>query len=350
MKYIITIWTLLFYSLLGAQNSDEQISFSSKHLNDSRQIWISIPKNQANKAFPTAYLIGSNSDDFRKSILKNEFIVVGIETRNSKSDFLNSEARTNYLNFLTKELIPYINKHYSCNSVRMISGHSLAGGLVMEALHKVSDHFSFYMASSPTLNVINTGSFNESNFSSLKSLYFNIGLNENYPQLEQANHAFHFKLDSLKPVDLRWKFEVMKDETHETNAYTGFCRGYSFYKSLFSVPDSIIGQSIEDIVNYANAINTSFGVQVNIDEQVLMPNMMINLQNRNYNNVQTTLQYMATKQSELFNTEVEVLLNITEIIEKQGDKTTALALYQLIADKTNHQFAKIKVLDLNRKK
>ncbi|MCU4174181.1 alpha/beta hydrolase [Carboxylicivirga sp. N1Y90] len=324
------------------------IDYVSTNLNDSRRIFISAPDDFTEHKYPVAYLIGAQENDFRASILMNEFVVVGIETKDFKKDFLSEESRALYLQFLKEELIPYIEKEYQSTSVRLMAGHSLAAGMVIEALLKDEDLNTFYIATSPTLQLIDTTGLDQWKSTELKALYFNIGLNENYPQLEAANHAFHFKLDSLKPANLQWKFEVMKDETHETNAYTGFCRGYSFYKSLSSVPDSLLGQSIDNIVNYASNLKEKYGLSVAIDETVMMPNILINLGEQNFDEVKMCIEYMANEQSDLFADQIDVVLDVVDAINKSGEKEMALGLYQFIVEKIDDPIAKIMVHELTR--
>jgi hypothetical protein len=280
--------------------------------------------------------------------LQHEFITVGIESKDFKSDFLNQEGRHHYIKFLNEELIPYVDSLYPTISLRFITGHSLAGALVFDALLNSPDAFSFYIATSPALQVINTDEVKLSLFSNQKGLYFNIGLKENYPQLEEANHALHFKLDSLKPKNLLWKFEVMKDETHETNAYTGFCRALTYYRSLTTLPDSLRGESIDKIIAYTNLINNELDIIVKVNEKVVMSNILINLDAGRYANVQSALHYMANTYSQFFIDEAKVMFEIIEFIEKKGKKEIALDLYQLLVDKADHPSSKVKVIELER--
>lgn len=347
MKYLLLSFTLFFCGLTNAQSLSD-FSFESEHLNATRKIWLSIPSDSSRFEFPCIYLLGAQNNDFRIGILQDDFIIVGIESQDSKSDFLNDQGRENFFNFLREELIPYIDEQQASNASRFISGHSLAGGFAVDVLIKAPELFSFYMTSSPTLHVVNHKVIQHTNFTELKALYFNIGQGENYPQLEAANHAFHFTLDSLAKENFQWKFEVMKGETHETNEYTGFCRAYSFYKSLSSVPDSIIGYSIQEIVAYTDKMKADFGIEVKIDEKLMMSNILINLNDKEYLKVKHTLEFMANNHPQLFADQIDLILEITDSFKNNGEKELALKLYKFIVAKTNDPIAKIMVHDMTR--
>ncbi len=344
MKYLFLSVAFSCLQWLSAQS----INFKSNILGEHRTVWISTPQNLDEQKQTCIYLIGARANDFRASILQDEFICIGIESQDIKADFLKEEDRKQYLSFLTQELIPYVDGLYPTIGSRFISGHSLAGALVIEALIKAPQAYSFYIATSPALHSINCASIDSTQYSHLKGLYFNIGSKENYPQLSASNHALHFKLDSLKTKNLQWKFEVMKDETHETNAYTGFCRALTYYRSLTALPDSLRGESIDKIITYTNSLQNQYGVSITLNEKVVMSNILINLDARNYGHVQSAMHYLANNYSQFFSEEAKVMFEIIEFIEKRGKKDIALDLFQVLEEKTDHPSAEIKVIELKR--
>ena len=57
-----------------------------------------------------------------------------------------------FLEFITSELIPYIDKNYATSKHRTIIGHSLGGLLVCQALLEKHDFFDHYLAIDPALS------------------------------------------------------------------------------------------------------------------------------------------------------------------------------------------------------
>src|SRR6202012_3769275 len=57
----------------------------------------------------------------------------------------------NFLDFIGKELIPYIDAHYPTTTYRVISGHSLGGLAVINALFNHPQLFKGYIAIDPSI-------------------------------------------------------------------------------------------------------------------------------------------------------------------------------------------------------
>lgn len=146
---------------------------------DSFYLYIRIPKNyySENKSYPVLYLLdGDISFNMATSIVRYlqygkdvpEIIIVGIgygsmmndEKINfrerdytfSKNDlFKQSGGGINFLNFIKKELIPFVDKNYKTNDVRILNGFSLGGLFTTYTLLKEKNLFSSYIAGSPYL-------------------------------------------------------------------------------------------------------------------------------------------------------------------------------------------------------
>jgi hypothetical protein len=187
----------------------------------------------------------------------------------------------------------------------------------------------------------------ETSFSKTTFLYFNIGSRENYEQLEMANDYLFKKLDSLKIENLKWKYEVLADETHETNEFTGFCRGYSYFKSLSTIPDSLLSKNINSIVKYVKDVGTQLGNEVIVGESIFMPNLLINLNAENYENVYDGLKFIAEFNSAFFINESKIMIEIVDEIKKKGNYDIAKQGYQLIYDKTKSEIALVKLSEFD---
>ncbi|OOQ59263.1 alpha/beta hydrolase-fold protein [Mucilaginibacter pedocola] len=67
------------------------------------------------------------------------------------SEFKTSGGADNFLNFITTELIPYINKKYPTNGDNTLWGHSFGGLFVINALLTQPSAFKSYIAADPSL-------------------------------------------------------------------------------------------------------------------------------------------------------------------------------------------------------
>ena len=150
MKTIfITFAFLLFSFCLKAQN-DENITIgkkeviTSKVLNENRTLWIYTPNNTSQnpnpeKRYPVLYLLDGSAHFYSTvGIIQQhsqangngtlpEMIVVAIENTNRVRDFIPSNALDNpnpFIEFLSSELIPHIDKNYKTAPYKMLVGHS----------------------------------------------------------------------------------------------------------------------------------------------------------------------------------------------------------------------------------
>lgn len=354
IKTLLTLSIFFLCQLIFGQTNYEDIvigksfELSSKHLKASRPVYVTYPDDYQNQSYPLAIIVGAETNDFRTSILKDEFVVLGIRSEDFKADFLNSSSRMDFLKFLVDELLPFAEQEFNASQIRFITGHSLAGLLVVEALILMPDAFSFYVSTSPALQLADRNAMNTIRIDQPKGFYFSIGRNEGYPQLEQANHAFHFQLDSLLIPQLHWKFEVIKDETHKSNAYTGFCKGYSFYSSFSTVPDSILNKDIVSIEKYIANMNRQFGIKIPIDEDVLMPHILLNFSDKLYANIAETIKYISINQPELIKQETDIMLELARELRIKGGREMAYDTFKIIFELTGHEESKRNMEELKQ--
>ncbi|UUC45802.1 alpha/beta hydrolase [Flavobacterium cerinum] len=193
LKNLFLINLLLLSTALFAQSQNQPIAFgtsavlSSSILNENRTINIYIPEEyneNSDTKYPVIYILdGGVEEDFfhLAGIVRfntqswiNRFpksIVVGIENTNRRRDFTFAVSNTDfiekegfkkssfpqygesqkYIDFLEKELQPYLEKNYRVNEQKTIIGESLAGLLATEILLKRPHLFQNYIIISPSL-------------------------------------------------------------------------------------------------------------------------------------------------------------------------------------------------------
>jgi predicted alpha/beta superfamily hydrolase len=147
-------------------------------LNENRVLNIYLPDDyDKNLKYPVIYLLdGAADEDFIHIVGIVQFntfpwiarmpksIVVGIANTNRKLDFTSVSTResdqklipknggsANFIAFLEKELLPYVEKQYSTNGSKTIIGQSLAGLLATEILFTKPQLFNKYLLISPSL-------------------------------------------------------------------------------------------------------------------------------------------------------------------------------------------------------
>ena len=222
----------------------------SSILAEQRDVIVSLPESyqrDAARRYPVLYVLDGSSQSAHTAEsarlmarigVMPEIIVVGItangENRQrdytppymlAESDEKNGSAgKANlFLHFLETELIPYIEQNYRATSTRMLAGHSRGGLFVMYSLLEKPDLFSARFAYSPALWRDDDRIVAELD-KSLKArnvnptfLYLSLGDGEN----EKMSGAFRKAVDVLQtsaPPALRWRTDITRGATHETNA------------------------------------------------------------------------------------------------------------------------------------
>lgn len=136
-------------------------------LNERRTVWVYVPAPEANpdmtpKRFPVLYLLDGDAHfGFTGSLLKQlsegfnhalpEMIIVGIPNTNRMRDLTPTHIRNTrtipdstvfretgggpaFLDFLEKELFPFVESKYPATPYRLLAGHSLGGLMVADAM------------------------------------------------------------------------------------------------------------------------------------------------------------------------------------------------------------------------
>lgn len=205
----------------------ETVEIKSDELNENRIINIYLPQNydvNSSKTYPVIYLLDGSADEdfihvsgltqfaaFSWINIMPETIVVGIANVDRQRDFTypsNNEEDQNdlptsgksekFINFIEKELQPFVDEQYKSNSVKTIVGQSLGGLLTTEILFKKPELFDNYIIISPSLwwDDESLLKYELKNFPSEKSIYIAVGkegktmqrlAKELYDKIENSN-------------------------------------------------------------------------------------------------------------------------------------------------------------------
>ncbi|MCC6411820.1 MAG: alpha/beta hydrolase [Saprospiraceae bacterium] len=177
MKSIFVNSVLLLLSFcVRAQNDDDifigkKVVISSKILNENRKIWIYTPdftsqSTSPEKRYPVVYLLDGEAHFYSTvGIVQQlsqangngvlpEMIVVAIENTNRLRDLVPSGdlTRTNpFVEFLSAELIPFVDKNYNTAPYKLLIGHSLGGLTAIDILINAPHLFNACIAIDPSM-------------------------------------------------------------------------------------------------------------------------------------------------------------------------------------------------------
>ena len=166
----------------------ETIELQSSILGETRELYIYQPQGLWNRDenmtnLPVIFVLDAESQfnhtattvDFLSIATNgNDFmprsLVVGIATNNNRISDLTPVVDTNFpgsgggaqfLEFITEELIPYIDNNYETSKHRTIIGHSLGGLIAFEALLRKRTYFDNYLIIDPASGFANETIIND---------------------------------------------------------------------------------------------------------------------------------------------------------------------------------------------
>jgi predicted alpha/beta superfamily hydrolase len=219
----------------------ERRVIASKILGEDRPLNIVLPANYApDKAYPVVYALDGDARHIPlvaegMQAAHAELIVVGVENVDRSRDMFPDPlpARRNqggggarFLEFLTTELIPYVESKFAVNGYRVISGQSNSGFFVLYAMLHAPNVFDAYLASSPMVGWdwemirVESTDLLTSSPSFPKSLFMNQGETD-LDQVTEYLPAYVKLLREISPADFRWKNEMVEGSGHvPDNSYT----------------------------------------------------------------------------------------------------------------------------------
>lgn len=211
-----------------------------------------------------------------------ELIVVAITSTVRVRDYTQTDWPSHWVggggakyfkSFLSKELIPNIEKEYRTNSVRILSGHSSSGQFALYTLASEPSLFHAYFAISPSLNWDNNlpqRSLEESfeHTDSLKSfLYF--AWSDDFGEALADDQRLLRTIETKAPKGFRWVGKGYPDETHgsipllsQIDALRQFYRGYRLHNDL-------LDKGFEFAENHFQKVSEEVGYPIHVPEGII---------------------------------------------------------------------------------
>jgi len=293
-KPVITIFiTALFINISTAYAKVRGESIldhlTSKVLGEQRELIVHLPNNYHQNSelkYPVLYLLDGQRnfghavgslDLLNQSYMAEEMIIIAIKNTHRTRDFTPSYDESynrwgvsggadNFLDFIEKELIPYVNINYRTNNVKILSGHSLGGLLAIYSLQSRPQLFQAHFAFSPSLwwhnQMIFKGAEEFLANADQKSnvLYLNLGNEDGH--MRSAFDRYVNLLEARKPKGLTFNSEINEQENHSTSALVGQTKAYRFLNSVHQCPEEVITEGLSAIERFYKSLSKKYGYQI----------------------------------------------------------------------------------------
>ncbi|WP_430468557.1 alpha/beta hydrolase [Winogradskyella ouciana] len=241
----------------------ETVTFHSSVLDENRTLNIYLPQNyvaDSTKTYPVIYLLdGALDEDFIHIAgivqfgsfswinMVPESIVVGIANvdrkrdftypttiEQDKKDFPTSGKSENFINFIEKDLQPFIKAHYRTEGTRTIIGQSLGGLLATEIVYKKPELFDNYIIVSPSLWWDNQSllQLEPKAYHSEKQIYVAVGKEGEI--MERDAKSLYQNLEANKKENTKVYFQFLEAQDHGDALHLAV---YGAFEVLFEKED-----------------------------------------------------------------------------------------------------------------
>jgi len=281
--FLVFGFSVLISGICSGQNKGDDVVIGkydkifSEVLDEERTLLVSVPEgfDHSNVKYPVLYVLDGYESSFVSAVADiariqyeiSPIILVAIANTNRNRDMIPDNEAQKFLEFMTSELFPYIEKKYRADNYRILYGGSNAGLFVLYSFLENPDSFSSYIASSPTIGwsydtIVNkTKTFSNKQSHLNKFLYIINGGRDDLDQVITKFPEYIPMLEALKEKGLRLNISFLPDEEH-----VPFISLHSGLLSLFegyTYPDGMRKKGGLDAVKaYYNRFSEKFGYEV----------------------------------------------------------------------------------------
>ncbi|MCP4203619.1 MAG: hypothetical protein GY769_16995 [bacterium] len=305
--------SLLFLSLIppAAADSPEPMPFaerrtlSSKVLGEDREVLVSTPQGYGTgqKSYPVLYLTDGDAHLLHTAgtvgfLATNglipELIIVGIPNTDRNRDlsptratitrddgtvmeFPTSGGAEEFLEFISTELMPFVEKSYRTQPFKILAGHSLGGLFSTYTFVSQPDLFQAYIAVSPALSWDDQLALKlaEELFADRKKLnktYF-MTLGDEPGQMEEAWNGLRTLLADTKIDGFAWGARQMKDENHGSvvlrSHYFGLQKVFEDWQLPRDPETGEVPGGLDAVVAHYQGISEKYGFSITPPEQII---------------------------------------------------------------------------------
>lgn len=294
-KLFLPAILFLFCTALYAQETkkdsrSQELTIISSALDENRDISIYLPADYARSdiKYPVLYLLDGPAHLQHASAAVDYLnirghipgiIVVSIHNIDRTRDFspVHVEAAPTtggaekFLAFLSKELIPKMDKDYRTAGFNILLGHSFGGTFIGYSLLAEPDLFDAYLAVSPALMyadnyVVNEASEKLKPFKKTKYFYMTVGNEERY---FEALEEYASIMKEKAGESVEFKYVKLMDEDHGTTPYLTTFTGLKFIFRDWRLPPDMQEASLETLDKHYRTVSQKYGMEVKTPEFVI---------------------------------------------------------------------------------
>jgi len=330
----------------------ETVTIHSEILNEDRTLYIYTPAgyDYTDNRYPVMYMLDGADNFVHVSGIIHylsgvgripQMIMVAIPNTRRTRDltptgwegYPSSGGAENFMNFLDRELIPYIDQNYRTQPYRILAGHSLGGIFAIYTLMEKPDLFGAYIACSPALGwddgvmVERAKSFFQKQARLDKFLYITLG-NEG-DEIYSLVKEFTDTIRRTRPKDFKWEFAYMENESHSSIVHRSVYDGLEKLYENWAITGQEAATGLNAILDHYRKLTDRFGYKVDPSE------MFLNNLGYEFLNARDLEQALAIFKYniELYPQSANVYDSYGEGLERDGQPEKALENYRTAYDK-----------------
>ena len=245
----------------GPATSLETVEIESEIYGSKRKLWINLPSEYNDYPEMKFHLhvvfdghvkalselaMATISNFSEYEMTAPPVITIGIFHENRFAELLPKREANKFLEFLTNEVLPYMDSNYRVANFRVLHGHSNGGQFATYAMLKRPDLFHGVIAASPSMLVEDTSNF-FAQFDTLfnsefqnKTFVFSMG-DKGRNDIAYRPFALCLRDFLVKnaPSDFRWKFINLPENAHMSTPILTFPKAYKFLYSNWLLSESL---------------------------------------------------------------------------------------------------------------
>jgi predicted alpha/beta superfamily hydrolase len=246
MKLTVVVFFLMLPFYLFSQEKNytiDTIQIKSEVLKENRNIIIFKPQGILNRdSVKFLYFIDGEFSNYWYHELQKRFgdstsdvIAVGIINSDRRRDLLYVNGADKFLEFITTELIPEVEKDYKTKT-RILYGHSFGGAFTIYSLINKPDFFNCYIAASPTpiMGLVKKEDYQRVDSLSKNKIVFYFGFgSKDMKQVRKWAQVLKDNLTGMEFKNFDWRFKVFKGKSHNSSGLPALFFGFNnLVKSL----------------------------------------------------------------------------------------------------------------------
>lgn len=291
---------LISATTIKAENGPLQygltLSLHSKVLNEKRNLLIYLPQgyeSSKEKRYPVLYTLDGTTH-FKHVVGTVEWlsksanvipghIVVAIENTNRFRDFSPSSPKSipketktggadKFIEFLSGELIPFIEEKYRTQKFRTLVGHSFGGLLTLQVLLTRPELFQAYIAMSPIvifddMELVNRAKRTLNARTSISAtLFMTLG---NEKRIRPAFDKLVEVLTKQAPSNLKWQSHIYPEETHMSTPSKTLHNALLDIHNGWRVSDQTLEQGVEAVFAHYQLLSKRYGEKIDVPGNVI---------------------------------------------------------------------------------